>query len=233
MSDRLFKFHMDDAASFLQSLSETSFQIILDAEKHGFSVVDNGKALFSFRFPLLWPVPLTESLSYYLEDLPDTFSDTWNLLLMEAGRAALASVNNNLIVAHKNIRKYMVRKKQGKAQLTHLNSKGKSRYGSRLRLQETEEFFEEILDRLYSEPYVKTPLIFYNCPVRLKACLAEAAQERESQLDDFRWTKLGVSIKESSFDELQRLILEPYYCRLTIYDDGILESLPPIPAYKK
>ncbi len=49
---------------------------------------------------------------------------------------------------HKVFRSYMVRKKQGKSQIKYLKTKGKSRAGSRVRLGETEEFFENINGRL-------------------------------------------------------------------------------------
>ena len=42
----------------------------------------------------------------------------------------------------------MVRKKRGVSQIKHLKTKGKSRAGSRVRLAETEEFFENINGRL-------------------------------------------------------------------------------------
>jgi hypothetical protein len=42
----------------------------------------------------------------------------------------------------------MVRKKQGTSQVKYLKSKGKSRAGSRVRLGETIEFFENINERL-------------------------------------------------------------------------------------
>ena len=42
----------------------------------------------------------------------------------------------------------MVRKKQGKSQIKHLKTKGKSRAGSRVRLASTLEFFENINNRL-------------------------------------------------------------------------------------
>lgn len=56
---------------------------------------------------------------------------------------------------HKVFRSYMVRKKQGKSQIKHLKTKGKSRAGSRVRLGETIEFFENINERLqvYFEEY--------------------------------------------------------------------------------
>ncbi|WP_332911921.1 hypothetical protein [Algoriphagus boritolerans] len=44
----------------------------------------------------------------------------------------------------------MVRQKQGKSQIKYLKTKGKSRSGSRIRLAETTQFFEEINDRLGS-----------------------------------------------------------------------------------
>src|SRR5690606_24655535 len=42
----------------------------------------------------------------------------------------------------------MVRKKQGTSQIKYLKTKGKSRAGSRVRLGETEEFFQNINERL-------------------------------------------------------------------------------------
>jgi len=44
----------------------------------------------------------------------------------------------------------MVRQKQGKSQIKYLKTKGKSRAGSRVRLGETEAFFQEISQRLSS-----------------------------------------------------------------------------------
>ena len=233
-SSRLFKFRMEDSLDFFKELSESD-NLFLEREKHGLSLTENSKSRFSLRLPLFYPKPEERQPFWqYLENNNfDIYPERWNLLIMEAGRAAIGSVKEGKLVVHKNIRKYMVRKKQGKAQLTHLKSKGKSRYGSRLRLQETIEYFDEILDKLESEHYCESPYVFYHCPVRLRAFLSEAADSDDVDLAKFDWVRFGINIKEASFNELQRMILEPFYTRVIVHDDSMLEELPPIPAYRK
>jgi hypothetical protein len=55
---------------------------------------------------------------------------------------------NGVNLDHKVFRAYMVRMKQGKSQIKYLKTKGKSRAGSRVRLAETVDFFENINERL-------------------------------------------------------------------------------------
>jgi len=232
---RLYKFQYDQTASFLQELSEKPFQIYMDAEKHGAYCDDElGKRLFSMRLPLFFEDPEErEALWSYVERLPEYLElPDWSVLLMEAGRAAVGFVEQGKVVKHKNIRKYMVRKKQGKAQLTHLKTKGKSRYGSRLRLKEAEAYFDEILERLTADPHNKSPFVFYHCPVRLKACLNEAAEHMGIDLAASTWRRLAVNVREASFDELKRHSREALFCRFVLEDESLVEQLPPIPEYK-
>lgn len=66
-------------------------------------------------------------------------------------RSSMASVglfHGNDCLSHKVFTAYMVRKKQGKSQIKHLKTKGKSRAGSRIRLASGVEFFEGINGRL-------------------------------------------------------------------------------------
>lgn len=77
----------------------------------------------------------------------------WILLLVRAGNASIGYFENGETIDHKTFRAYMVRKKQGKSQVKYLNTKGKSRAGSRVRLASTEVFFREIGERL--EEYLK------------------------------------------------------------------------------
>ncbi len=70
------------------------------------------------------------------------------LVMIRAGIATTGYFHNGVMQDHKIFRAYMVRKKQGKSQIKHLKTKGKSRAGSRVRLGESEEFFEEINRRL-------------------------------------------------------------------------------------
>lgn len=70
------------------------------------------------------------------------------LVMIRAGIAVTGYFHNGEMLDHKVFRAYMVRQKQGKSQIKYLKTKGKSRAGSRLRLGESEQFFEEINSRL-------------------------------------------------------------------------------------
>jgi len=70
--------------------------------------------------------------------------------IITTGQSVLGKVENNALIKHKVIRKYMVRKKQGVSQLKYLKTKGKSRLGSRIRLRNSILFFEEINKVIYS-----------------------------------------------------------------------------------
>lgn len=70
------------------------------------------------------------------------------LVMIRAGIAVTGYFHNGEMLDHKVFRAYMVRQKQGKSQIKYLKTKGKSRAGSRLRLGESEQFFEEINKRL-------------------------------------------------------------------------------------
>ncbi|RYZ88567.1 MAG: hypothetical protein EOP04_09095, partial [Proteobacteria bacterium] len=106
-----------------------------------------------------------------LEELRREIDDPkpYGLILMQAGRASVAVGLADEILVSKQIQKYMVRKTQGRAQLNYLNEKGKSRLGSRIRLRQSEEFFEEINARLvlYAKEFELSQL-FLSCPPKLK-----------------------------------------------------------------
>lgn len=80
------------------------------------------------------------------------------LVMIRAGIAVSGYFHNGEMLDHKVFRAYMVRQKQGKSQIKYLKTKGKSRAGSRLRLGESEQFFEEINERLqqYNKDYAIT-----------------------------------------------------------------------------
>ena len=70
------------------------------------------------------------------------------LVMIRAGIATTGYFHDGALIDHKVFRAYMVRQKQGKSQIKYLKTKGKSRAGSRIRLGESELFFEEINERL-------------------------------------------------------------------------------------
>lgn len=67
------------------------------------------------------------------------------VMLIEAGQGSCGYFENGEMIAHRVFRGYMVRKKQGKAQITYLKRKGKSRAGSRMRLNATTLFIQEMI----------------------------------------------------------------------------------------
>lgn len=132
----------ETSLGFLQKLRATAAPTLYDQERHRLMVEDGaGNALFDFRLPLVLPPPTADL------QLPDS-PVHYIILLIQAGNCAMGYFENGHNQDHKVFRAYMVRKKQGKSQIKYLKTKGKSRAGSRVRLGETAEFFENINERL-------------------------------------------------------------------------------------
>jgi hypothetical protein len=112
---------------------------VYDQEKHRLLLLDAaGQEQVIFRLPIVFPAVGRK------EDAPVHYV----LLLIQAGNCAVGYFEDGFNLDHKVFRSYMVRKKQGKSQIKYLKTKGKSRAGSRVRLGETREFFENINERL-------------------------------------------------------------------------------------
>ncbi|WP_192820156.1 hypothetical protein [Rufibacter sp. LB8] len=127
------------SSELLLSLQQNGVPTDYDFERHRLLVQDaSGQELAQFRLPITVPVPpiaTAEKVRYVI-------------LLVQSGSCAVGYFEDGKNLDHKVIRAYMVRKKQGKSQIKHLKTKGKSRAGSRVRLEETLEFFEAINTRL-------------------------------------------------------------------------------------
>ncbi|MHA6248397.1 hypothetical protein ACXYMU_10700 [Pontibacter sp. CAU 1760] len=135
----------EKAATLLRNLQDSPARLLYDPAKHRLTVHDeSGNEQFAFRLPLLLPYPFQESDQV-----------NYVILLVQSGNCAIGYFENGVNLDHKVFRSYMVRKKQGKSQLKYLKTKGKSRAGSRVRLGETIEFFENVNERLqtYFEQY--------------------------------------------------------------------------------
>lgn len=127
------------------------------------------------RPPLVLPVELgTRSLADYVLRLPDELG-RHTVVLMQAGAVSLGLFEGGEPVATRSYKRYVVRG-SGRAQPTHLKTKGKSRYGSRLRLQNAKLLLEEANEKLceWHAEYGPSALVFYNAPVRLWPTLFEA-----------------------------------------------------------
>jgi Bacteroidetes VLRF1 release factor len=128
------------------------------------------------------------------------------ILLMEAGAASLGFFEEGELESHKMIRKYMVRQKQGKVQLNHLKTKGKSKLGSRIRIQQSKQFFEEINEKLTEwEVDERTDYIFYNATQLLWNEVFNAKTEPFFKKDDPRLQKINFQTYHAGFEELLRI----------------------------
>lgn len=133
------------------------------------------------------------------------------ILLIQAGYAAVAVAEDSEILASKMIRKYMVRKSQGKSQISFLESKGKSRLGSRIRLAQTTEFFSEINAVLNSfENDYDLDKLYLSCSPKLRGAWMQSQVPIDK--DDSRWIKIPHHVERPTQKELNRilhLILNP------------------------
>ena len=116
-----------------------------NAKDHAFDGYDlDGNKVLKFSLPVLYQVPESN------QDLEAFMASSWLKpqevlhVQIQAGEAAIGWATDRELAFYKVIRKYMTRKKQGKTQLSHLKTKGKSRAGSRIRLAQSVKFFEEI-----------------------------------------------------------------------------------------
>lgn len=129
----------DQAAQLLAYIEASSLKYEYDYEKHRLIIQEpDAEEPLYFRLPINIPEPALDSGE----------AIQYIMLLIQAGNCAMGLFEDEQNLDHKVFRSYMVRKKQGKSQIKYLKTKGKSRAGSRVRLGETVEFFENINGRL-------------------------------------------------------------------------------------
>ena len=90
------------------------------------------------------------------------------VVLFQAGAASLGAFAGEAALATKATKRYVVRG-VGRSQSTHLSAKGKSRYGSRLRLRNVQRLFDEVHAKLaeFRDRFGAPELAFVAAPERL------------------------------------------------------------------
>ncbi len=193
----------------------------LSMKKHQLLATDHvGAQAFTFRLPLvcptiaeqkpqsakdaLLPQQRAESVESYLAKLQPV-PPPYLIVLIQAGHAALGYYERDRLLQHKVVRKYMVRKKQGKAQITYLHRKGKSRAGSRIRLANTVAFFNEINACLGSWPHATAQRVLFSCSARMWGLLHGAKIPPPFAKNDPRLAKIPKSVRTPNFKELQAI----------------------------
>lgn len=184
----------------------------LNVKKNALVALDtNFDPIFEFRFPLPYPtieennLGEAETPNTYFEKISTTIPD-YLLLLIQAGNAALGYFEEGEMVNHKVIRKYMIRKKQGKFQGSHLKTKGKSKYGSRVRLQNTVDFFEDINQKINDwEVTDHAERIIYSASITLWNMLFDSKVACPFGKDDNRLRKVPKDVHIPTYEELLRI----------------------------
>ena len=197
------KFNMDQTADILNHWAEMGRLEI--SKGRAFLVTDsNNKSLARIAPPALQTIPPTCELAEdYLASLAST-PGSHMVLLVQAGATAVGLWHGDTLVRHKVIKKYVTRGK-GKAQTTFLKTRGKSRYGSRLRLQNARIHLEETNQKMtdWFEEYGVPEQVFYSCPVRLWAEVFNAEPAPPFEKDSA--IKIGVDVRVPNHEELLRV----------------------------
>ena len=124
-------------------------------------------------------VPLAragESPRDYLLRIPE-LPQRHLVILLRAGAMAIGYWQGEELLLHKAQKRYVVRG-NGKGQPLHLKTRGKSRYGSRLRLQNWQRLLTDLTSRLvdWCEQIGEPERIHYGCAVRVWSELFAAAE---------------------------------------------------------
>lgn len=158
-----------------------------------------GSTTVTFRLP----ISISSPEAYY--DFPNDRA-SYVLLLIRSGTASMGYFEDGENIDHKVYRAYTVRKKQGMSQIKYLKTKGKSRAGSRVRLAETLEFFEQINCRLngyFSEYHIDR--IGLSCPITLIPYLYGSKTATPFDKNDSRILKIPKHVQHPTFDSLKEI----------------------------
>jgi len=201
------KLNFDQLKSLLDFCGRNQFTVDYNSHKKTITYYDsdNNKILI---------IRLSIDLKYLFEENSLAKQGFINhiILLIKAGIASLAFFENGELMDHKVFRAYMVRKKQGKSQIKYLKTKGKSRAGSRVRLQETLDFFEDINLRLisYFEEY-RVDLIAMNSSKILLPYLFQSKSKTPFEKKDDRLYKIPKHIASATHENLLE-VNEQLFC---------------------
>lgn len=171
-------------------------------------VVESGVGYL--RLPFAGPrACASECIGDYCERLSAELlrpSERQLVLLLRAGAMAFGCWQAGELLQHKAVRKYVVRG-NGKAQGAHLKTRGKSRYGSRLRLQNWRSLLRETNERLRDcqEQFGPFDRIYYGVPIRVFSELLDADPSPPFGREDRHLQRLPMHVHRPSYEELLRV----------------------------
>ncbi len=212
----------DQLSSLLTYLINSSkYRLDYNPAKNKIKMMDKfDQLMVNIRLP--WIIPFCPEINDLVQCIAkDPIQQLkYVIILIQAGYCAVCHCKNGQILEHKLIRKYMVRKKQGKAQITYLHTKGKSRMGSRIRLAQTVQFFVEINQRLNSWITNNKPdRLLISCPPRLWGLLFQSKVKPEFSKRDQRIFRIPMDIKIADKKELIRVNTLAQKCIIELSDN--------------
>ena len=164
--------------------AQHAFRYDYSFDKHRIDFLDDQHNTFGYlRLPI--------SMNY--KSLTD--DTTYLIALIQTGDCAVGIFQNREPLAHKVLKSYLVRKKHGKSQLKYLKTKGKSKAGSRVRLGNAIDFFENINLKIteYVEEY-SPERIAISCPKTIWPFLFQSKIECPFAKDDERLYKIPLHV---------------------------------------
>jgi len=166
-----------DTAREVAALAATRPHARFLPARGGFELVDGGQVTARMLLPLVLRHrhPGEEMLDDLLRRLDQPLGREC-VVLLRAGDAALGLWRDGELVAHKTFARYVVRG-HGRAQPAYAKTRGKSRYGARLRLQNARRLLTEVNERL-AQWWTEASgfdAVYLSCPKRLWPELRNAA----------------------------------------------------------
>ncbi|MEZ6037843.1 MAG: hypothetical protein R3F29_10210 [Planctomycetota bacterium] len=198
---RTIAFGLPDLAEQLEAFVARWPAARADVDAHAFAVDEARLAL-----PLAAPRPLQgEWPMDYVERLPGPV-ELQVVLLLRAGAMAFGCWRGAELLQHKAVRRYVVRG-SGRAQATHLKTHGKSRYGSRLRLQNWKRLLGETNERLADcfALHGVPDRLFFGVPVRVLSELFAAEPPPPFARDAALLQRLPLHVHRPDHEELLRV----------------------------
>jgi hypothetical protein len=192
----------DKSLGFMQFLlSQPAIQYAWDREKNRLTGHWEGH-VWSFRLPVPLPIPDSAiSFPAFLEAIP-AIPPSYLLILIQAGHSALAYFEGGEMLHHKVIKKYMVRG-NGRAQVGYLQTRGKSKAGSRVRLANTVSFFEDINEKLREwDKTAQATRILISCGDKLRPLWFSSHVTPPFEKHDPRITKVPLDVQRPDLAEL-------------------------------
>jgi len=158
---------------------------------------------------IIWPLLLqrrTDLFEYKLSDISSKW--IWAILIVHGGKFAGAIYHGNKMILHKTLRRYVVRKKQGKRQINHLSTSGvkagsaggfKRSWNEKKLLEEIREILSNWMDELS----LKCDKIFIHAPGHYNQLTLYGNNEEQSYLYPEQQKSLNHELSKERLNEIR------------------------------